>query len=103
MTSITDDGKWQEVTRKAYMAFLRTHPRREKLRRARFDQGDGRGPMWYVFDSLAFETDPNHNATTVSHMVALRVEWLERDGGDGRIRYWITAAEVEDPAIELAS
>jgi hypothetical protein len=41
----------------AYMAFLRTHPRRERLQRARFDQGEGRGPVWYISDSGRFEAD----------------------------------------------
>jgi hypothetical protein len=99
--TVTDDGKWQIVSRRAYMAFLRTHPRREQLRRARFNQGEGRGPMWYVFDSGAFEADNRPIASTTSHIVALRVIWLESDGGDGRMRYWIPAPGPADATVEV--
>lgn len=92
--AITDDGKWQQVDRRAYFAFLRTHPNRSRLRRAMWDQGE-RGKMWYVFDSEAFEADSRESASTHSHMVALRVEWLVSDGGDGRMRFWIPADQPD--------
>jgi len=99
--TVTDDGKWQAVPWRTYMAFLRTHPRRQKLQRARFDQGDGRGPMWYIFDGGTFEADDRPAASTTAHMVALRVIWLERDGGDGRMRYWIPATSPADSIVKV--